>query len=280
MIHSLQLLSTPLQAGIYSQIAVALKGGPWREASIVLMAEGIAQGMEAEPLSLAAAAPLAVRKLVRGVMLKIGRQRKVATAAVAPRATFRRRKADVTLRLTRHDRLGSRGKSDASGVDPGSGQQSASTEEPLEELSGATAEPSRQIAEPLEEVSGATAEPSRQIASHSSIEESQWPTAALNSELASIRPSLDLDPNRLRERLASLETILAAAPEVAALSATPLRGISPLKATVRAVQSPKLMEQKLTRQRQGLLEGRHAPLPAGVPPEPLGPSKQVSLTRV
>jgi hypothetical protein len=37
-----------LQAGIYAQIAVALKGGAWREASMVMMAEAIGNGMEAE----------------------------------------------------------------------------------------------------------------------------------------------------------------------------------------------------------------------------------------
>ena len=51
-----------IQANIYGQIAVALKGGPWRVASMVLMAQGIASGMEVEPLSLLAASSLAVLK--------------------------------------------------------------------------------------------------------------------------------------------------------------------------------------------------------------------------
>ena len=34
-----------LKAGIYSKIAVALKGGPWREASRVMLAEAVADGM-------------------------------------------------------------------------------------------------------------------------------------------------------------------------------------------------------------------------------------------
>ena len=51
-----------IQANIYGQIAVALKGGPWRVASMVLMAQGIASGMEVEPLSLSAASSLAVLK--------------------------------------------------------------------------------------------------------------------------------------------------------------------------------------------------------------------------
>jgi hypothetical protein len=52
-----------LKANIYGQIAVALKGGPWREASMVLMAKGIAGGMEVEPLNnLLAASSLAVLK--------------------------------------------------------------------------------------------------------------------------------------------------------------------------------------------------------------------------
>jgi hypothetical protein len=71
-----------LKANIYGQIAVALKGGPWREASMVLMAKGIAGGMEVEPLnSLLAASSLAVLKAA----LKAMREGKAALKAMSKR---------------------------------------------------------------------------------------------------------------------------------------------------------------------------------------------------
>jgi hypothetical protein len=77
-----------LKANIYGQIAVALKGGPWREASMVLIAQGIASGMvskEVEPLSPSAESMLAVPKAAFKVCSDAMR-RSAAKNANAPQA--------------------------------------------------------------------------------------------------------------------------------------------------------------------------------------------------
>ena len=105
---------------------------------------------------------------------------------------------------------------------------------------------------------------------------------AANGALPDARPSADPDQDRLRERLAALEQILAAAP-----APGPARAKPSLKAAIRTVQTAQHMERKLTRQRQGLLEGRHAPLPAGPPPanvidcrDSTGPFGQASMSNL
>lgn len=104
--------------------------------------------------------------------------------------------------------------------------------------------------------------------------------AAANAAVPDARPSADPDQDRLRERLAALEQILAAAP-----APGPARAKPSLKAAIRTVQTAQHMDRKLTRQRQGLLEGRHAPVPAGPPPanvidcrDSTGPLGQASMS--
>jgi hypothetical protein len=60
-----------LRAGIYNQIAIALKGGPWRHVSLVLMAQALALQSQAVELSVDAKTNIVAEALCFGEHVKI-----------------------------------------------------------------------------------------------------------------------------------------------------------------------------------------------------------------